>query len=343
MGAPMAGVSGGKLAAATCQAGALGFIAAGHLMELESLEQELAAFRQEAPTSPLCIGFIGYSTFGTDEGWERYERVLRKHKPAVVQFFAPAIHAQQSTGRSNVDVAHHHAALVLAQVGSVQDGLAAANASVNGLIAQGSEAGGHGLRREMGSAGSTLARDLIRKVTQDIPVLLAGGIVDGYGVASALALGCDGVVLGTRLWASEEALGHESLKRALVDAESTDSVQRTTVFDQIQNTSSSIPWPEPFDSLGALRNETTAKWDGRMNELSEELSTGSQSTLCTIYREAQQEGNGQIAAVLCGEGVGAIDSIKSAYDIVKKINEESVGIVRRMPKMLLDNCGENRT
>jgi hypothetical protein len=66
----MAGVSGGKLAAATCQAGALGFIAAGHLMELESLEQELAAFRQEAPTSPLCIGFIGYSTFGTDEGWE---------------------------------------------------------------------------------------------------------------------------------------------------------------------------------------------------------------------------------------------------------------------------------
>lgn len=74
-------------------------------------------------------------------------------------------------------------------------------------------------------------------------VLAAGGIADGRGVAAALALGCDGAVLGTRLWASKEAMNKDSLKQRLVVAKSCDDVQRTRVFDQIQNSYSTTPWP----------------------------------------------------------------------------------------------------
>ena len=103
---------------------------------------------------------------------------------------------------------------------------------------------------------------------KDIVVLAAGGIVDGRGLAAALSLGCDGAVLGTRLWASQEAMGDESgAKRdALVKADC-DDVMRTKVFDILQDVGSSNPWPQPFDSVGALKNETTAKWHGEEEQV----------------------------------------------------------------------------
>ena len=90
-------------------------------------------------------------------------------------------------------------------------------------------------------------------------VLAAGGIVCGRGLAAALALGCDGAVFGTRLWASEEALGQESFKAALTRA-GPDDVARTTVFDAVQNTYRKAPWPRPYDSSGALLNSHGSTW-----------------------------------------------------------------------------------
>ena len=99
MGAPMAGVSGGLLASETCRAGALGSIGAGHHnteSEAECLEGEVERFRKETASTtssspPLVVGFICHSTFNSEDGWRLTEEFLSRHKPAAVQYFAPAV------------------------------------------------------------------------------------------------------------------------------------------------------------------------------------------------------------------------------------------------------------
>jgi nitronate monooxygenase len=303
----MAGHVGAQLAAETCRAGGLGFLAAGHLQDVAPLELEIQKFREKnesdatdsSHTYPLGIGFIGYSTFGTPEGWKRFEYILEKYRPDVVQFFAPAVLSQKDstdstvTTTTNVSMAQKYSAKVLAQVGTVQDARQALEAGVDGLIVQGSEAGGHGVHRSLGSGTLSLAANVVaiaNSHNKDIPVLAAGGIVDGRGLVAALALGCDGVVLGTRLWASKESTGKASLKQRLVETESCDDVVRTTAFDQIQNSYSSTPWPVPYDSVGSVRNTFSGRWDGKTDELASVLESPPNEVVLE-YKKAQQEGS----------------------------------------------------
>jgi nitronate monooxygenase len=160
----MAGASGGRLAAETCRAGALGFISAGHLRDVSQLDAEIALFRETAPAdAPLSIGFIGYSALQDTDGCARYKSVLEKHRPQIVQFFAPAIVVSSSgePRESNISLAQEYSAKVVAQVGSVKEGMEALDAGVDCLVAQGSEAGGHGLRRELGNGTLALAARLV--------------------------------------------------------------------------------------------------------------------------------------------------------------------------------------
>lgn len=338
MGAPMAGVSGGALAAETCRAGGLGFIAAGHLTDHSrkvELENEIARFRQLSTEAPLCIGWIGFSSFGQEEGFKIYEEVLIKHKPAVVQFFAPSISRHPITTQTNVEMAHQHNAKVLLQVGNVKEGIEAIESGADGIIAQGSEGGGHGLRKELGNGTLPLAARLVKlaaSASHKPIVLAAGGIADGRGVAAALALGCDGAVLGTRLWASKEALNKDSLKQQLRETTSGDGVCRTRSFDQIINRYLAIPWPAPYDSVGALCNETTETWaDPKL--LDQELSR-QDSTLVADYKAATKEGNPSVAQVLAGEGVGEIDDIELTVDIIERIDEEARTAIENMSTLL---------
>jgi nitronate monooxygenase len=285
----------------------------------------------------LCIGWIGFASFHNEEGFALYERVLTQQKPAVVQFFAPAISRHPTTGKSNVEMAKEFGNVkVLLQVGNVKEGIEAIASGADGIIAQGSEAGGHGLRREFGNGTLPLAARLV-KLAAEAPhkplVLAAGGIADGRGVAAALALGCDGAVLGTRLWASKEALNKDTLKQALVAAKSGDDVQRTRVFDQILNVNMNPPWPAPYDSVGALRNETSETWDGKALELDRELAMEG-SSLLNDYLAASQKGDTSQAQVLAGEGVGEINAIESAYDIVLNVDQEARDVIDRLSKLL---------
>ena len=304
--APMAGVSGGALAAESCRAGALGFIAAGHLTtpsKVQQLEEQIQIFRDKAkPETPLCIGWIGFSSSQKNtDGFLLYEQVLKKNKPDVVQFFAPAICTNAETGKTNVEIAKEMLpnCKVVLQVGNVAEGMEAIASGADGIIAQGSEGGGHGLRRELGNGTLALAARLVKlasEASHKPVVLAAGGIADGRGVAAALALGCDGAVLGTRLWASTEALNEESLKNQLVTSKSGDDVHRTRVFDQIMNSYSATPWPAPYDSVGALCNKTSEEWDERALELDEEIKRKG-SALVARYKEASQKGDPSIAQV----------------------------------------------
>lgn len=147
----MAGVAGGSLAFETCRAGGMGFIAAGHLAgerSFQNLEREIKIFRGLEESSslslPLCIGFIGFSTFGSKQGWDLVQRILETHKPSVVQLFAPAVSASpfESSFENNVGMCQSFGCKVIAQVGSVADGIEALDAGVDCLVAQGMEAGG---------------------------------------------------------------------------------------------------------------------------------------------------------------------------------------------------------
>lgn len=329
----MAGVSGGWLAAETVRAGAMGFVAAGHATNLHDLDLEVELFRNHAPIgAPLGIGFISHSSCKGGD-FTTLETVLERHRPQYVQFFAPAIVTSPDAKQTNIHVAQAYGAQVLVQVGSIAEAKEALVAGVDAIIAQGSEAGGHGLRRTLGNGTFSLAARIVQLAKDyDIPVLAAGGMVDGHSLAAALALGCDGIVLGTRLWASQEALGKMEHKVLLTSKEA-DDCTRTTVVDQIQNSYSSTPWPYPYDSVGVLKNTLVDKWDGKTRE---ELEAAME-IVAVQYQQAQKDGDTELGHVYAGEGVGGIASVEGAYDIIQKINMEAMAIVNSLPKLLQDS------
>lgn len=339
----MAGVSGGLLAARVCKGGGLGMISAGHFQDVNNLEKEIKIFHDEmnglSPTnttrkdadissssqSDLAIGFIGFSSLSTPKGWKEYEYILKHHQPKAVQFFAPSIVIQPNNGPSNVQLAHECDTLFIAQVGSVSEAKEAIIHNVDAIICQGSEAGGHGLRRERGSSAMALASQVSKMTT--IPILAAGGIVNGNHLASALCV-CHGVSVGTRFWACTESIGNTKLQKELIKYNTCDDVVRTTVFDQIQNELSSIKWPYPYNSVGALRNQTSSEWEGKS---AHELQHAIYNTkLLEQYKSAHLVSDPNVVCCLSGEGVGEIDHIEGAYDVILRIEEEAIDTIDRL-------------
>lgn len=328
MSAPMAGVSGGLLAAEVAKAGGMGTIAAGHFQDVIALEKEIVIFQEETKAiaskdhAGLTIGFIGFSSLATPTGWQNYEHILQHYKPKAVQFFAPSVIVSKESGRSNIKLAHEYGAKFLAQVGSISEAKEAIQHKVDAIICQGSEAGGHGLRRQLGNSATALASQTAKMT--DIPVLMAGGIVNGAHVASALCV-CDGVSVGTRFWAANESLGDKRLQTELTKSNSCDDCIRTTVFDQIQNATSSTKWPHPYDSTGALRNRTTNQWEGKTEE---ELQFAiDNTTLLEQYRASREESDAEVIPTLAGEGVGEIASIDGAYALTLRLEKEAIDAI----------------
>jgi nitronate monooxygenase len=197
----------------------------------------------------------------------------------------------------------------------------------------------HGIRRDLGNGTLCLTARLV-KLSQErkrkIPVLAAGGIVDGRGLVAALGLGADGVVLGTRLWASEEAIGPKAYKKAIVEANSCDDVVRTQVFDMIWNSFRTTNWPPPFDSSGVLRNRMTHEWDTKLNELANEIEHPSNGVNVTMkFKKALAGHQTDSACVYCGQGVGEIYSIEPAYEIIHRIEKEATVSLMKLQSAFL--------
>jgi nitronate monooxygenase len=134
----------------------------------------------------------------------------------------------------------------------------------------------------------------------------AGGIADGRGLAAALMLGADGVVVGTRFWASREALVHPGLHAAALAAGGDDTV-RQSVLDIVR----ARPWPARYTGR-VLWNDMVREWIGHEAEL-----RAVRDAQAVRYREATNAGDAKLTATIVGEAVGLIHAIEPAADIIQ--------------------------
>jgi len=145
----------------------------------------------------------------------------------------------------------------------------------------------------------------------------AGGIADGRGLAAALTLGADGVVVGTRFWAAEEALVHRNVQAAGIAATGDDTV-RTSVTDIVRRKD----WPSRFD-IRVVRNAFIDQWHGQEAELSAALDNE-----IVRFDQAAKAGDPTVAAVIAGEALGMIDSVEPAETIVSRMVQEAADILK---------------
>ena len=200
----MVWVSGGKLAAAVARCGGLGVIGAGS-MQPALLKKQIEKAQALAPKHQHALAVNLPLLYSRIE--EQIENIINSNIPTVITSAgSPKIWTKKF---------HEHGVKVLHVTSSPKLAKKCEDAGVDAVIAEGFEAGGHNGREET----TTLA--LIPAVvdTVSIPVIAAGGIRDGRGIAAAMALGASAVQLGTRFAASVESRAHTNFKKAIVDSE----------------------------------------------------------------------------------------------------------------------------
>lgn len=151
-----------------------------------------------------------------------------------------------------------------------------------------------------------------------IPVVAAGGIADGRGLAAALMLGAQGALIGTRFYASDEALAPDAAKQRIAAASGGDT-ERTTLFDVVRR----LDWPTPYTGR-ALRNRFMARWHGRSAELAASLESEA-----AAFQAAARSGDVDTAMVWAGEGVDLIDTVEAAGRLVERIGADAEACLRR--------------
>jgi nitronate monooxygenase len=292
LGAPMALIAGGRLAAGVTAAGGLGLLGGGYAGTLGN-EPDLDEEYRAAGNTPIGIGFITWAA-------EKNPKVIDwaiERRPACLflSFGNPAIFARKAGGAGIP---------VICQAQTLRHVEEALDAGAMAIVAQGGEAGGHGGRRGTLSFVPEVA-DLLAKRAPDVLLLAAGGIADGRGLAASLMLGADGVLVGTRFWAADEALTPPAAV-ARAAAANGDATVRTSAIDPLRG----APWPKEF-SFRMMRNRVTDEWADREQE-----ARGQFGALKPVYDTARERGDFDVLPVVAGEAVGLIGGRFPAADIL---------------------------
>jgi nitronate monooxygenase len=278
--APMGGVAGPALSDAVSAAGALGMLTAGPRNSAADVRRDAAAARE-----PVAIGMLAWRLATEpdilDAALEARPRALAISAGDVAPYAARVRDAGVP---------------LLVQVSSAEAARAAVAAGADFVVAQGTDAGGH-----TGSVGTLPLLEAVLAAVGDVPVLAAGGIASGRGLAGVLAMGAAGAWIGTRFYATREALGGDAKKRQILAARETDTVH-TRVYDIALE----IPWPEEFPGR-ALRSDFTDRWHGHEDELTPQ----------------------QVDYVYAGAAAGAIDDVPPAGELVERLAAEAEALLRR--------------
>lgn len=304
--APMGGTAVGALAAAVSNAGGFGMIGGTSDGGAEWLRTQIRTARAQTDR-PFGVGFI--SSFpGTDE---LVEVALEEHVAAINHSFAdptPYVAAAKARG-----------VRIFAQVQSVTQAERAAAAGVDLILAQGTEAGGH-----TGVAGTLALVPAVVDVAGEIPVVAAGGVADGRGLAAVLMLGAVGASLGTRFVASQEWGGGAWEQQALLSATADDTIH-TSVYDRVRGAT----FPAGIADR-VLRNRFNSTWDGRTSAIEEQRPE--------LQRELEAGSQTQDAAVVdisAGVAVGLIHTLDPAGVIVQRIMREAEQVLRERSALLV--------
>ncbi len=291
--APMGLVAGGKLAAAVAEVGGLGLIGGGY-GDADWLAREFS----EARSARIGCGFIT---------WSLAERpalldLALSHSPAAVMLsfgspapFAPRIKAANAN--------------LICQVQNMEHVREAVNVAADIIVVQGAEAGGHGLARATLTLVPETA-DYLANAAPSIVLVAAGGIADGRGLAAALMLGADGALLGTRFWASAEALVNRALQDRALSSDG-DSTRRTTVVDIARK----LDWPKPFTAR-VMKTRFIEDWHGHEADLSKPETVDREMHR---YVTAMQNGDPDNTAVWVGEAAGLIHEVRPAGELLQSI------------------------
>jgi NAD(P)H-dependent flavin oxidoreductase YrpB (nitropropane dioxygenase family) len=312
--APMGGAVGPALAAAVSNAGGLGMLAPWRATV------DLVR-RQIGETRALTSRPFGVNLNLEFPQEERLAACLDEGVP-VISFFwrdpSPLVPRAKAGG-----------AIVLHTIGSAADAKRAVDCGVDIVVAQGWEAGGH-------VRGTVATMPLIPTVVDTVspaPVVAAGGIADGRGLAAALALGAGGAWIGTRFLASHEATIHPRYRDRLLQANENDTVFLENLFD--------IHWPNAPHRV--LRNQTVEAWEaagrppsGNRPGEGEVIATARSNRQIVRYQSytpgTDAEGDIDALSLWAGQSVGLVSKLQSAGDIVREIADEAEVILRRLPQ-----------
>ena len=295
--APMAFAAGGKLAAAVTSAGGLGLIGGGY-GDADWLKREFA----EAGNAKVGCGFI---TWSLAKRPELLDLVLARAPAAVMLSFGSPLPFGKQIKAAGTKL--------ICQVQNAEHARAAVDAGADIIVAQGAEAGGHGMVRATFTLVPEIA-DYLAKSAPATVLVAAGGIADGRGLAAALMLGAEGVLIGSRFWASSEALVHGAMQDAAVRAGG-DATIRTTVVDIVRK----IDWPKPFTAR-VMNTDFVSDWHGREIELDEPRLLEREMTR---YVSAMQSGDPANTGVWVGEAAGLIHDVRPAADLLRSIAGEA--------------------
>lgn len=327
-------MAGPELAVAVSTAGGLGFIGPGNKTSetataLDRARELLArpgipATLQTAlknDTHVLPIG-VGFQTWNDD--MKTAVSAIQAHKPCAAWLFAPR------NGQEEFDVWTKHIrdispnTQIWIQVGTLKEAIEAAESKSppDVLVIQGTEAGGHG-RANDGMGLITLLPEVADALrSHQIPLIAAGGIMDGRGAAAALCLGAAGITMGTRFLASTEARISKGYQNEVVRAsDGAVSTTRTTLYNQLRGT---VGWPEEFNP----RTIVNKSWkEYKAGKPFDELKVLHDEALKTGDAGWGPEGR---LATYAGAGVGLVHDVKDAGDIVTGVRKEAVDILKAL-------------
>jgi nitronate monooxygenase len=307
--APMGGSAGGALAAAVSRSGGLGMVGAAS-GDRQWLDRELPIVAS-GTDQPWGVGFL---TWAIEAG--AVERALEYGPGAVMLSFGDP--------SPFVEVIRRAGAALIIQVTDLEEARQAVDLGADLIVAQGTEAGGHGARR----GRSTLPFvPVVVDIAGPVPVLAAGGIADGRGIAAALALGAAGALVGTRFQATTEALVDPAITKAIVEGRGQDT-ERSSVLDIVRGSR----WPSRYPAR-TLPHPHLDRWRGREAELVGDARARQD------YQADVARGVIPPIPVWAGEAVDLITDVPSAVDLVTTLVTQTAEALANAGKALTSHSG----
>ena len=299
--AGMGGVSYSDLVIAVSEAGGIGTFGAAP-MSTELLVEEMAKVRA-ATKKPFGVDLLTASP----------DSVARNIR-AVIEGGASIYVAGLGVPREVVDELHRHNILVGSVCGKVRHAVAAVESGCDFVVAQGTEAGGHTGQ----IATMALVPQVVDAVKGKVPVVAAGGLFDGRGLVASLALGAEGVWMGTRFIATHEAHTGRGFKEKMLE-----TPEDGTVISK--------------GYTGKTCRVIRTEWTNHFEQHPEELKPFPQQVMTAMQAGVQQLGTGpdveldtNRAFMACGQAVGAIDAIKPARQVVEEIMDDARRTLARL-------------